>query len=160
MLYKKQELLALRKDLNWARFLVGSVLLIFLVCCVVLLYIFTFIVPCCEIDVRYDFLIQRCSVYVFTSSCLRDLCLCIVVSNTYWLYEWHDVCPIRARNYLPFAGAWVHPRLFVRSVLLISLVFCVMFFILFVFVLCFVYPMLPVSLDCPFLIAASVFSNV
>jgi hypothetical protein len=26
--------------------------------------------------------------------------------------------------------------------------------------LCFVYPMLPVSLDCPFLIAPSVFSNV
>jgi hypothetical protein len=33
-------------------------------------------------------------------------------------------------------------------------------FVLFVFVLCLVYPMLPVSLDCPFLIATSVFSNV
>ena len=31
---------------------------------------------------------------------------------------------------------------------------------LFVFVLCLVYPMLPVSLDCPFLISPSVFSNV
>ena len=30
----------------------------------------------------------------------------------------------------------------------------------FVFVLCLVYPMLPVSLDCPFLIAPSIFSNV
>jgi hypothetical protein len=33
-------------------------------------------------------------------------------------------------------------------------------FVLFVFVLCLVYPMFPVSLDCPFLIAPSVFSNV
>ena len=33
-------------------------------------------------------------------------------------------------------------------------------FVLFVFVLCLVYPMLPVSQDCPFLIAPSVFSNV
>jgi hypothetical protein len=36
-------------------------------------------------------------------------------------------------------------------------VFCVM---LFVFVLCFVYPMLLVSLDCPFVMRLSVFSNV
>jgi hypothetical protein len=35
-------------------------------------------------------------------------------------------------------------------------VFCVVFVVLFVFVLCLVYPMLPVSLDCPFLIALSV----
>ena len=37
------------------------------------------------------------------------------------------------------------------------LVFSVVFFALFVFILCVVYPMLPVSLDCPFLIAPSVF---
>jgi hypothetical protein len=42
--------------------------------------------------------------------------------------------------------------------LLIFLVFCVGLFFC-VFVLCLVYPMLPVSLDCPFLIAPSVFSN-
>ena len=39
-----------------------------------------------------------------------------------------------------------------------SSVCCV--FVLFVFVLCLVCPMLPVSVDCPFLIAPSVFSNV
>ena len=41
-------------------------------------------------------------------------------------------------------------------------VFCVVlcFLVLFVFVLCLVCPMLPESLDCPFLIASSVFSNV
>ena len=33
-------------------------------------------------------------------------------------------------------------------------------FLLFVFVMCLVYHMLPVSLDCPFFIALSVFSNV
>ena len=40
------------------------------------------------------------------------------------------------------------------------LVFCDVLFVLFVFVLCHVCPMLLVSLDCPFLIAPSVFSNV
>jgi len=44
--------------------------------------------------------------------------------------------------------------------LLIFLVFCVVFFALFAFVLCLVYLMLPVSLDCPFLISPSGFSNV
>ena len=39
------------------------------------------------------------------------------------------------------------------------LVFCVVLFVLFVFVLCLVYPILPVSLDCPFLITPWVFSN-
>ena len=42
----------------------------------------------------------------------------------------------------------------------VVLVFCVVFLVLFVFVLWLVYPMLPVSLDCELLIAASDFSNV
>ena len=37
---------------------------------------------------------------------------------------------------------------------------CVVFFVLFFFVLCLVFPMLPVSLDWPFLIVPSVFSDV
>ena len=37
---------------------------------------------------------------------------------------------------------------------------CVFCFVLFVFILCLVYPMLRVSLDCSFLIGLSVFSNV
>jgi hypothetical protein len=40
------------------------------------------------------------------------------------------------------------------------LVFCVFCFVLFVSVLCLVFPMLPVSLHCPFLVAPSVFSSV
>ena len=42
----------------------------------------------------------------------------------------------------------------------VVLVFGVVFFVLCIFVLCLVYPMLPSSLDCPFLICHSVFSNV
>ena len=48
----------------------------------------------------------------------------------------------------------------VGLVLLIFLVFCVVSLCLFVFVLCLVYPMLPVFLDFPFLIGSSVSSNV
>ena len=52
----------------------------------------------------------------------------------------------------------VHPSEFV---LVIILVFCVEFLVLLVcFVLCLVCPMLSLSLDCPFLIVPSVFSNV
>jgi len=56
------------------------------------------------------------------------------------------------------ASTWVHLRFILAgSVLFIfSLWFCA----LFVFVLCHVSPMLPMALDCPFLIAPSVVSNV
>ena len=62
---------------------------------------------------------------------------------------------------LPFTSTWVHPWLFVGFVLHIFLVFCVVLPIVSVlFYLsssCVLYPMLSVSLDCPFLIALSVF---
>jgi len=78
--------------LRWfLRFFSGSLLLIFLVFCVVLICVFTFWVPCC--DVCYDFRIKTmfgsslppvvcwggwvsCLIYVIC------VCLCIVVSNT------------------------------------------------------------------------------
>ena len=60
----------------------------------------------------------------------------------------------RAREFTP--GFWWCP-LFILFSFLCCVVLC---FILFVIVLCLMYPMLPVSLDCPFLIALSVFSNV
>ena len=41
---------------------------------------------------------------------------------------------------------------------LIFLVFCVVLFVFSVFLLCLAYPMVPVSLDCPFLVTQSVFS--
>jgi len=55
--YKKLELLTLREHLNSSLgFMVGSVLLIFLLLCIVLLCVFTFWVPNC--DVIYDFRIK------------------------------------------------------------------------------------------------------
>ena len=84
------------------------------------------------------------------------------------LHEHPRSYPSRTHEFLPFTSTWVltlrehlsSPRLLVESVLLIFLVFCVAFLILFVFVLYLVYPILLVSLDCPFLISPSVFSNV
>ena len=73
---------------------------------------------------------------------------------------------MRSMNCLPFVSTWGHPWFLVRSVLLIFLVFCVLLCFMFclssscvlcaqccqclwiVFVLCPVYPMLSVSLDC------------
>ena len=60
----------------------------------------------------------------------------------------------------PFVSTWLHLRFLVGSMLLIFLVFSVVVFCLFVFVLCLVYQMLPVSLGCPFLVAPSIISNV
>ena len=48
----------------------------------------------------------------------------------------------------------------VRVAHLLSLLCCVVFLCLFVFVLCLVYPMLPLHLDCLFLIGSSISSNV
>jgi hypothetical protein len=69
-----------KTDNTLAKFLVGSVLSIFNVLCVVLLYVFTFWFLCC--DVRYDFRIKRWSVRTYFKlfvgrfmSYLRYLCL-------------------------------------------------------------------------------------
>ena len=99
------------------QFLVGSVLLIFLVFCVV------FLVG----SVLLIFLVF-CVVFLVGSVLLLFLVFCVVF--------------------------------LVMSTLLISLVFCVVFFVLFVFVLCPVNLMLPVSLDCPFLVTPAAFSTV
>jgi len=71
------------------------------------------------------------------------------------------VCLIRDRKCLPFPSTWVHPWFLVCSVVLRYLVFCVVlcFFVFFVFVLCLMWEMLPVSLDCLFWIAPSIISN-
>ena len=63
---------------------------------------------------------------------------------------------------LPFASTWIHPWLLVVSVLLIffNLLCCVVFFVLFVFVLCLVCPMLSVSLDCLYLSCVSNVASV
>ena len=66
-------------------------------------------------------------------------------------------CLIRCNNCLPYASTWILPQFFgeVRVTNLFSLLCCVMFYVLsvlFIFILCVVYPMLTVSLDCPLLI--------
>ena len=81
----------------------------------------------------------------------------------YWtsLYEQHVGCLIRSKNCIPFTSIWVHLWVFfIGSVLLIFLVSCVLLCVfLFVWVLCLVCPILQVSLDSPFVIVPSGFSN-
>jgi len=58
----------------------------------------------------------------------------------------------RVQDCLPFAGDWVRPRIMVGSVLLnaFSFLYCVVWFVFVLYRLC---PILPVSLDCTFVIA-------
>jgi hypothetical protein len=113
-----------------------------LIVCVVLLCVFTFWVPCC--DIRYDFSIKRNNVrFIFTSSCLYDgsyliyvicVCLRIVVSNTYCV---------------------VFFLLFVCIV--VSSTYCTVVFACFFVVAFILFPCVPnVSLDFAILIAPSV----
>jgi len=61
---------------------------------------------------------------------------------------------IRNSNYLSFASTWIHSQCYGGSVMLF------LSFVLFVFVMCLVYPMLHVFLDYTFLIAPTISSNV
>ena len=62
---------------------------------------------------------------------------------------------------LTFRGHLGPPRDFWRDPFGPSFLgFCVVYYVLFAFGLCSVYTTLPVSLDYPFLIATSIFSNV
>ena len=115
------ELLTIREHLSSLPVsLVRSVLLIFLVFCVVLLCVFTFWVPGC--DIRYNFRIKT----MFGSSLPPFVCRSAHVLFTLFVF----VCVLWRLTH-------------------IVLCFCFVF-------LGFVYP----TLDCPFLIAPSVFSNV
>ena len=89
--------------------------------------------------------------FVFTSSCLQEgscliyvMCVCLVC-----LYLQLFVGGLM--SYLRYVCLLVHSG--VQHI-------CVVFFVLFVFILYFVYPMLLIFLDCSFLIAPSVFFNV
>ena len=105
--YKKQELLTLREHLSSPPVLVGSVLLIFLAFCVVLLYVFTFWVW------RW-FPHKNYVRFVFTSSCLYEgsclifFSLFIVASNTYcvvFLLCWSLSCVLYVAS---FSGLSIH----------------------------------------------------
>jgi hypothetical protein len=67
------------------------------------------------------------------------------------------------KQLLVYEYTWIWetiPWFLVRSVIICSCLCCVFFLFVFVFVMCLVYQILPVSLDCQFLITPSVFSNV
>ena len=121
----------------------------------VLSYVFTLWAPCC--DVRYIIWCARYICSLLEDSCLIYVifaCLHIVVSNTLtiWAAWW---VPYKMQERLSLHGSLLPPVL-VRSVLLIILVLCVVLFALFVFVLCLMYPMLPVSQDCQFLVLLTI----
>ena len=67
---------------------------------------------------------------------------------------------MRGGDYLPIVAAWVHPQFLVGSMLFIFLVFCVVFLLLFVFIMCLVCPVLMVSRDCGFMSAPSGISDI
>ena len=117
-LYKKEERLTLREHSSSF----GGVLVahLFSFYCCVLLYVFTFWVPSC--DVHYDFRIKQCSVHIY---------LQVFIGG-----------PMSYLRYLCFLRYW-YP---------IHILLCVCFVCLRL-----VYHMLSFSLDCPFLIAPSVF---
>jgi hypothetical protein len=60
---------------------------------------------------------------------------------------------------MPFVDPCVHCRFWVGPCCSSFRFLCCFSFLLFIFVLCLVYPMLSVSLDCLFLIAPSFFSD-
>ena len=140
--------------------MVGLVLLIFSVFCVVLLCVFTLLVPCCY--VRYDFRIKTMFGSSFPSVVCRTAhCFIYVMFGSSFPSV---VCrTAQCLIYVMFGSSF--PSVVCRTahcfiyVIFNCLHMCCIF-VLFVFVFCRVYPMLPVSLDSPFLIARSGFSNV
>ena len=91
------------------------------------------------------------------SYCVVCICLRIVMFN---ILSYVLRASYNRQKQLTLPEQLGSPPFLVGSMLLIFLVFCVLFFVLFVFDLCFLYPILLVSLDCPFLNFPSVFSNV
>ena len=72
------------------------------------------------------------------------------------IIAWNIILRVTTRN----RHSSVISLFLVASELLIFLVFCVvLFWFFFVFVLCRVHPKLPMSLDCPFLIASLILSD-
>ena len=79
------------------------------------------------------------------------------------LYDFRYRCLKKAGTAYPSQAPGLTTRMLVMSVLLISMLFCCVvcfILVLFVFVRCPVFPILPGSLDSPFFIVLSVFSNI
>ena len=95
---------------------------------------------------KWQWIFRLAYIFFFPISLIQDFYLT-------GLYERHDKWK---GNCLPFAITWIHIRVFGGSICCSS--FSIFFF--FVFVQYLVYPMLPVSLDCPLLTSPLVFSNI
>ena len=95
--------------------------------------------------------------------CCLMMCLSYVLSSAFW---WSLRFPHKNGVLSVFISCCLYDGLcliYIISVCLrivVSNTCCGVFFVLFVLILWFVYPMLPVSLDCSFLITPSVFSDV
>jgi hypothetical protein len=116
--------------------------------------VFKFWVPCCNINVHYDFRIKKSSIHLYFQlfvGRLIYLCPTLLTMRVTWRvsYKTQKLLDLHGRLGSPrgFGGVRV-PYLFIF--------FSALCFFLFVFVLCLVYPMLSVSLECPFLIVPSV----
>jgi hypothetical protein len=87
---------------------------------------------------------------VYLSCVLCTLCCQFLWIVYFWLPLWYSlkfICPVSCVPYVAsFSGLYIYD--------------CPFGILWRVFVLCLVYPMLPVSLDCPFMIAPLVFSDV
>jgi hypothetical protein len=130
-------------------------------------YVFTFWVSYC--DVRYDFRIKT----MLGSPLPPVVCRSDHVFFTLFVFAYVKWCPTHTdymsnmaivlweeRTAFPSRMPGFASGFWWGSCCSSFVVFCVVFFVLFVFVLCLVCPMLQVSLDCPFSIAPSLFSNV
>jgi hypothetical protein len=135
------------------------------------LFVFILYLMCPMLTVFLDCLSSSCILCAQCWQCLSIL-LCfltfiICLSTTQWCSTCLDYmssmkCVLLEAELLILREHVGLPSVFggIRVAHLLS--FCVVLcrFVLFVFVLCLMCPLLPVSLDCPFLIAPSVFSNV
>jgi len=111
----------------------------------VILCVFGFLVSCCGVRMGV----------MFGSSLPSVLCGRAYVLFVFVCIRW---CPMCLDCMIGMVVSYKRQELI--FLFLTLLVFCGVLLVLFVFLLCFLYPILPVSLDCPFFIAPSVFSNV
>jgi hypothetical protein len=97
--------------------------------------------------------------FLIAHSVFSNVYLPCVLGTQCWQYLWivHSWSPPR----FSLTSTWPVSRVLnVDSVSGLSILDCPFGFLKRLFFLCLAYSMLPVSLDCPFLIAPSVFSNV
>jgi len=89
--------------------------------------------------------------------------MCLYILSSFWdvRFQIRIKAMLGSLFLLSFVGGLMSYLRYVCYLLIVmSNTCCVVVFVLFLFVLCLVFPMLQVSLDCQFLVAPSVFSGV